>query len=65
MDFINKLDAAAVKKDSLVCVGLDPDLDKLPEHFKSSGNPLFEFCKYIVDETHESVCAFKPNSAFF
>lgn len=65
MDFKSKLNAAVEKNSSLVCIGLDPDLDKLPESLKSSENPLFEFSKYIVDETYESACAFKPNSAFF
>jgi orotidine-5'-phosphate decarboxylase len=65
MNFLQKLDAAASKNDSLLCVGLDPDLDKIPEEFKTKEKPLFEFCKYIIHETHDSVCAYKPNSAFF
>lgn len=65
MKFSEKLDKAVVKNDSLVCVGLDPDLDKLPEEFKAKEKPLFEFSKSIIDATSDSVCAFKPNSAFY
>lgn len=48
-----------------LCVGLDPDLALVPERFKRQADPLFEFCRYIIDETQEFVAAFKPNSAFF
>jgi orotidine-5'-phosphate decarboxylase len=65
MDFLSKLDAAVTKNNSLVCVGLDPDMDKLPEQFKNAEKPLFGFNKAIIDATHESVCAYKPNSAFY
>lgn len=65
MKFSKKLENATVKNESLVCVGLDPDLDKIPEEFKAKGRLLFEFCKYIIDETNGLVCAYKPNTAFF
>lgn len=65
MKFSEKLDEAVAKNKSLVCVGLDPDLDKIPDEFKAKEKPLYEFCKYIIDETNGSVCAYKPNSAFF
>lgn len=65
MDFLQKLDEAASKNESLVCVGLDPDLDKLPEEFKAKEKPLFEFNKSLIDATHGLVCAYKPNSAFY
>lgn len=65
MGFISKLDAAIAKNNSLVCVGLDPDPEKLPEEFKATDKPLYEFNKSIIDATHELVCAYKPNSAFY
>lgn len=65
MDFNSKLSAAWTKNDSLLCVGLDPNLDKLPEHLRSSKTPFFDFGKAIVDATAGLVCAFKPNSAFY
>lgn len=60
-----KYDARAEASNSLVCVGLDADFEKLPERFKALPHPQFEFNKWIVDETHEYVAAFKPNSAFY
>ncbi|MBP9816951.1 MAG: orotidine-5'-phosphate decarboxylase [Candidatus Pacebacteria bacterium] len=60
-----KYDARAKKVRSLVCVGLDADFHKLPERFTREAFPQFAFCKWIIDETHEHVAAYKPNSAFF
>ncbi len=60
-----KFDKRAKEIDSLVCVGLDSDFDKLPERFKKSLHPQFEFNKWIIDETHESAAAFKINAAFY
>lgn len=65
MSFITRLDKAIDKNNSLVCVGLDPILEKLPEEFKSSDQSFFEFNKSIIDTTHDLVCAYKPNSAFY
>ncbi len=65
MNFQDKLDAIIAKSNSLVCVGLDSDYGKLPEQLKSAEYPQFEFNKAIVDATHDLVCAYKPNSAFY
>jgi len=65
MDFSAKLSAAWAKNDSLLCVGLDPDLDKLPKHLASSTDSLFVFNRAIIDATTDLVCAYKPNSAFY
>ncbi|HEX5797993.1 MAG TPA: orotidine-5'-phosphate decarboxylase [Candidatus Saccharimonadales bacterium] len=65
MSFTNQLDEAMDKNNSLVCVGLDPVLEKLPDEFKSSDEPFFEFNKSIIDATKDLVCAYKPNSAFY
>lgn len=65
MSFIDRLNQAVDKNNSLVCVGLDPDLDKMPEKFKASDKPLLEFNKSIINATKDSVCAYKPNSAFY
>lgn len=65
MDFTRKLQHAWNTNNSLLCIGLDPDLDKLPEHLKNRENPLFEFNKAIIGATADLVCAFKPNSAFY
>ena len=65
MTFQEKLNAIVKKNNSLVCVGLDSDVNKIPEHLKSKENAVFEFNKAIVDATHDLVCAYKPNSAFY
>jgi orotidine-5'-phosphate decarboxylase len=65
MTFAEKLENIIRKNNSLVCVGLDPDLTKLPEHIKLLSNPLFEFNKAIIDATAGLACAYKPNSAFY
>ncbi|HUY85159.1 MAG TPA: orotidine-5'-phosphate decarboxylase [Candidatus Dormibacteraeota bacterium] len=65
MDFISQLSAAWTKNDSLLCVGLDPNIDKLPKHLLESETPFFDFGKAIIDATADLVCAFKPNSAFY
>lgn len=62
---IEKYNQRIKKINSLLCVGLDPDFEKLPEKFKSLKNPQFEFNKWIIDETNEYAAAYKPNSAFF
>src|SRR3990167_2279565 len=58
---IDKYNIRAEKINSLLCVGLDPDLEKLQEKFKALKHPQFEFNKYIIEETHEYVSAYKPN----
>ena len=65
MDFLDKLNAAVDANNSLLCVGLDPNIDKIPAHLQSSDDPFFEFDKAIIDATADLVCAFKPNSAFY
>lgn len=56
-----RMDAA----NSLLCVGLDSDYEKLPARFKNLEYPQFEFNKWIIDQTHQYVCAYKPNIAFY
>jgi len=67
MNPVEKYNQRARKVNSLLCVGLDADFDKLPEKYKSLGGSevQFQFNKYIIDNTHEYVSAFKPNSAFY
>lgn len=65
MTFYKKLDDIIAKNNSLVCVGLDSEITKLPKHFKSDKTPQFTFNKAIIDATHDLVCAYKPNSAFY
>tara|TARA_B100001250_G_C19676320_1_gene733811 strand:+ start:217 stop:1056 length:840 start_codon:yes stop_codon:yes gene_type:complete len=65
VNFISKLKKRWDSADSLLCVGLDPQIDRIPEVLRSKHSPYFEFCKEIVDATHEFVCAFKPQAAYF
>jgi len=65
MTFRNKLDAIVKKNNSLVCVGLDPELNKLPEAVRKQKHPVFEFNKAIIDATSDLVCVYKPNIAFY
>ena len=53
------------RKKSFLCVGLDPDIKKIPKHLLNTPEPLFEFCKGIVDATADFAVAYKPNTAFF
>lgn len=65
MSFQEKLDEISAKNNSLVCVGLDSDYDRLPASIKTEKNAQFVFNKAIVDATHNLVCAYKPNRAFY
>lgn len=65
MTFYQKLNTISLKNNSLVCVGLDSDLSKIPQHLQKTENPQFEFSRAIIDTTHDLVCAYKPNSAFY
>ena len=53
------------KKRSFLCVGLDVDLKKIPSHLLSEPDPIFSFCKEIIDSTNKYAIAYKPNIAFF
>ena len=53
------------KKQSLLCVGLDSDINKIPKHLLKKEDPIFEFNKAIVDATASTSIAFKPNLAFY
>ncbi|MFH7002366.1 orotidine-5'-phosphate decarboxylase [Flavobacterium bizetiae] len=52
-------------KKSFLCVGLDPDLTKIPAHLLETEDPIFEFNKAIIDATHDLAVGYKPNTAFF
>ncbi len=60
-----QLIAQIQQKKSFLCVGLDVDLNKIPEHLFNTEDPIFEFNKAIIDATHDLCVAYKPNIAFF
>ncbi|APY10142.1 orotidine-5'-phosphate decarboxylase [Seonamhaeicola sp. S2-3] len=53
------------KKQSFLCIGLDVDLDKIPQHLLKEEDPIFAFNKAIIDATHHLCVAYKPNTAFY
>lgn len=65
MKFQQKLNKIIRKNNSLLCIGLDPDLDKLPKYILKKKNPIFKFNKQIIDATYDLVCAYKPDIAFY
>ena len=65
MKFIDKLNSIWAQNNSLVCVGLDPDLAKMPVCVKSGKNPIFAFNRAIIDATCKDVCCYKPQSAYY
>ena len=52
-------------KKSFLCVGLDPDIEKIPKHLLETEDPIFEFNKAIIDATLPYAIAYKPNVAFY
>ena len=53
------------KKQSFLCVGLDTDIKKIPQHLLSEEDPIFAFNKAIIDATADYCVAYKPNLAFY
>ena len=52
-------------KKSFLCIGLDVDLTKIPQHLLELEDPIFEFNKAIIDATHDLCVSYKPNTAFY
>ncbi len=65
MSFIEKLEKASKKNNSLLCVGLDIDLAKIPQALLNDSDPIYSFNKEIINATKDLVCAYKPNMAFY
>lgn len=53
------------KKRSYLCIGLDSDYNRIPEHLKTLDDPVFEFNKRIIESTCDLAVAYKPNTAFY
>lgn len=65
MKFYEKLAGAWKSSNSLVCVGLDPDLGKLPSCLQGEKYPVFRFNKEIIDATRDHACCYKPQAACY
>lgn len=53
------------QKQSFLCIGLDVDLNKIPQHLLQLEDPIFEFNKAIINATHDLCVSYKPNIAFY
>lgn len=53
------------KKKSFLCIGLDTDINKIPQHLLQEEDPIFAFNKAIIDATHDLCVSYKPNIAFY
>jgi orotidine-5'-phosphate decarboxylase len=64
-NFIDRLAVRWKDSNSLVCVGLDPEIERFPRHIAAQPSPIFHFNKAIVDATADLVCAYKPQFAHY
>jgi orotidine-5'-phosphate decarboxylase len=62
---LEKYQQRATAVNSMLCVGLDSNIDRLPQRFLKTDQPQFKFNQWIIDQTHKHVCAYKPNLAFY
>jgi len=65
MTFLDMLSQAERQQQSMLCVGLDPDPAKFPDHWRGDASKIYDFCAAIVDATADQCIAFKPQSAYF
>ncbi|MDX1642622.1 MAG: orotidine-5'-phosphate decarboxylase [Balneolaceae bacterium] len=69
MTFTEKLKKAVSSSNSVLCVGLDPNTELIPQRLRNQfSDPhkfVLEFCSRIIESTKEFACAYKPNTAFF
>ena len=65
MSFLAKLANASRARDSIICIGLDPEPDRIPERLGRGAEAAARFLRRIVDATSDHVCAYKPNMAFY
>jgi orotidine-5'-phosphate decarboxylase len=65
MGFMARLAQVWKQRDSLACVGLDPQIERLPAHIAAEPSPIFQFNKAIIDATADLVCAYKPQFAHY
>ena len=62
---LRKFEQRAAAVGSLVCVGLDPEMERIPSRFREEKLPLFAFNRWIIEQTHSYAAAYKPNMAFY
>lgn len=62
---LHKLDHRQQAVDSLLCIGLDPEVDRLSAEYRNDEYPLFAFNRALIEQTHHYTAAYKPNLAFY
>jgi orotidine-5'-phosphate decarboxylase len=65
MTFLDMLSQAERQHQSMLCVGLDPDPAKFPDHWRGDASKIYDFCAAIIDATADQCIAFKPQIAYF
>jgi orotidine-5'-phosphate decarboxylase len=63
--FVAELTRAWERNNSLLCIGLDPEIERFPRHILAEASPIFHFNQAIVDATADLVCAYKPQFAHY
>lgn len=63
--FFQTLQQQRLKSDSLLCVGLDTDPDRIPQILANDPDPMFSFNREIIDATHDLVACYKPQIAYY
>ncbi len=63
--FLSRLERRWAHSDSLVCIGLDPEIERFPGQIADHASPIFQFNKAIIDATADLVCAYKPQFAHY
>jgi orotidine-5'-phosphate decarboxylase len=63
--FVADLANAWERNDSLLCVGLDPEIERFPRAILAEASPIFQFNKAVIDATSDLVCAYKPQFAHY
>jgi orotidine-5'-phosphate decarboxylase len=65
MTFLEKLAASSRARDSIICIGLDPEPDRIPDGLGRGPQAALRFLRRIVHATSDFACAYKPNLAFY
>jgi orotidine-5'-phosphate decarboxylase len=65
MSILDRYNQRAEQVNSLLCVGLDSQLERIPPAFQEQPYPQFAFNRHIIEQTHAFVAAYKPNIAFY
>lgn len=65
MKYKERLAKLISERKTVICIGLDPDIEKIPDDIRKLDNPILEFNKQIIEATSDLVVSYKPNMAFY